>query len=284
VRPEIALALTAGLVAAFNPCGFALLPTYLAVFVGDRGSRRSAVGRALVVGAAVTVGFVAVFGVVGALVAALSVSLGPWLSVVTVASGVLLLGLGGWLVTGREVSVRVPRARLTVSGSFAGMTAYGVVYATVSLSCTLPVFLAAVMSVFAAPDAGPLLGVGAMLAYAAGMGAVLTTLALVVGLAGQAAGGRLRSWTRYVGRVSGVLVLVAGAYVVWFGWVEWRTFTGEPVPAGPVVWVGTLSARASQAVSSAGPWWVLLVCAAVPAVVGAARVVARRRSGRTSGA
>jgi Na+-driven multidrug efflux pump len=56
------------------------------------------------------------------------------------------------------------------------------------------------------------------------------------------------------------------------------------VPAGPVVWVGTLSARASQAVSSAGPWWVLLVCAAVPAVVGAARVVARRRSGRTSGA
>lgn len=278
MRPELVLAMTAGLVAAFNPCGFALLPTYLAVFLGNQGSRRSVVGRALVVGAAVTTGFVAVFGVAGALIAVLSVTLGAWLSVVTMLSGLLLLVLGGWLVTGRDVSVRVPRARLAVSESFAGMTAYGVVYATVSLSCTLPVFFAAVMSVFAAPDAGPLLGVATMLSYAVGMGVVLTTLALTVGLAGQAVAGRVRLWTRYVGRASGALVLLAGAYVVWFGWVEWRTFRGEPVPAGPVAWVGTLSAQTGQAVTSLGPWWLFSACLAVIGTAAVLRVIVRRRA------
>ncbi len=282
MRPELVLALTAGLVAAFNPCGFALLPTYLAVFLGNQGSRRSVVGRALVVGAAVTTGFVAVFGVAGALIAVLSVTLGAWLSVVTMLSGLLLLVLGGWLATGRDISVRVPRAQLAVSDSFAGMTAYGVVYATVSLSCTLPVFFAVVMSVFAAPDAGPLLGVAAMLSYAVGMGVVLTTLALTVGLAGQAAAGRVRSWTRYVGRASGALVLLAGAYVVWFGWVEWRTFRGEPVPAGPVAWVGTLSAQAGQAVTSLGPWWLVSACLAVIGAAAVLRVIVRRRAARAS--
>lgn len=282
MRPELVLALTAGLVAAFNPCGFALLPTYLAVFLGNQDSRRSVVGRALVVGAAVTTGFVAVFGVAGALIAVLSVTLGAWLSVVTMLSGLLLLVLGGWLVTGRDVSVRVPRVQLTVSDSFAGMTAYGVVYATVSLSCTLPVFFAAVMSVFAAPDAGPLLGVAAMLSYAVGMGVVLTTLALTVGLAGQAAAGRVRSWTRYVGRASGALVLLAGAYVVWFGWVEWRTFRGEPVPAGPVAWVGTLSAQAGQVVTSLGPWWLMSACLAAIGTAAVLRVIVRRRAAHAS--
>jgi hypothetical protein len=61
------VALTAGMVAAFNPCGFAMLPAYLGLFLGDEAGAKSgsAVGRALGVGAAVTVGFVAVFGVAG---------------------------------------------------------------------------------------------------------------------------------------------------------------------------------------------------------------------------
>jgi cytochrome c biogenesis protein CcdA len=67
----LALALAAGTLAAVNPCGFALLPAYLSFLVigdGDPG-RGSAVGRALAATAAMTVGFVAVFGVFGLVVA-----------------------------------------------------------------------------------------------------------------------------------------------------------------------------------------------------------------------
>ncbi len=67
----LALAFIAGTVATVNPCGFALLPAYLSYFLGlgddRRGSGESAnpVLRALAVSAAVTLGFVVVFGVMG---------------------------------------------------------------------------------------------------------------------------------------------------------------------------------------------------------------------------
>ncbi len=65
------------MLAAVNPCGFALLPAYLTLLVvGDRvdssfAGRLAAIGRALALTAAMTVGFVAVFGVFGLLAAPL---------------------------------------------------------------------------------------------------------------------------------------------------------------------------------------------------------------------
>ena len=63
-----ALALTAGMVATVNPCGFALLPAYLSAFVGlqEGGNRVTAVGRAVIVSLVLTAGFVTVFGLRGA--------------------------------------------------------------------------------------------------------------------------------------------------------------------------------------------------------------------------
>ena len=64
----LALAFAAGLVAALNPCGFALLPAYLTVVVREGAtSRMSALGRALTATAAMAVGFVTVFGIFGLL-------------------------------------------------------------------------------------------------------------------------------------------------------------------------------------------------------------------------
>ena len=78
----LVLALVAGAVAAFNPCGFALLPAYLALLVADspgtgRGSRAAAVARAVRFSAGMTVGFVAVFGLFGAVITSLAISVEP---------------------------------------------------------------------------------------------------------------------------------------------------------------------------------------------------------------
>ncbi len=61
-----------GVLAAVNPCGFVMLPAYLASYVGtsegtDQG-RVARLARALAVGAAVSSGFIAVFVVIGALI------------------------------------------------------------------------------------------------------------------------------------------------------------------------------------------------------------------------
>ena len=63
IDAPLALAFTAGMVATVNPCGFAMLPAYLSYFLGiegtDDGPAEAGVLRALVVGAVVSLGFVA---------------------------------------------------------------------------------------------------------------------------------------------------------------------------------------------------------------------------------
>ena len=68
---SLSLALGAGLVAALNPCGFALLPAYLSLFVlGDAPrSSAAAVVRALRATAALTLGFAGVFVAFGLAIA-----------------------------------------------------------------------------------------------------------------------------------------------------------------------------------------------------------------------
>ena len=279
----VALAVTAGMLAAFNPCGFALLPGYLALFVGQPPSRSGVVARALVVGVSVTAGFVAVFGAMGVGISVLSLTLGPWLFVATLVAGAALLVVGVWLLLGHDVSVRTPRARSRVDGSVRGMVAYGVVYATVSLSCTLPVFLSAVASGFSTgATASFVVGVSAAVAYAVGMGLVMTVLAVVVGLLGRAAMTRARPWTRHVGRASGVVVTVAAGYVLWYGWVELQLYNGNTVASGPVTAVAGASGAVSRALTSLGTGRLLtaLVVALVLFLVASVAVPRRRaRSG-----
>jgi len=279
VRADLALAFTAGALAAFNPCGFALLPAYLAMFLGDHSTRGSAVVRALSVGALLTVGFVATFGVVGMAVLTVSLRFGSWLSVATVLLGVGLLVIGVLTGLGREPVIRLPRATLRVDSSPVGMVSYGVVYATVSLSCTLPVFLAAVGTAFGAgPSSGGLVpGISALLAYSLGMGAVMTVLATGMVLLGAAVPAAMRRIKPYVGRVSAAFLILAGLYVTWYGWVEFQSFQGQIINSGPTRWVADASARASQFVLGVPP---AAIIATAVAMLTIAVLLARRRVSR----
>lgn len=223
-----ALALAAGLVAAFNPCGFALLPVYLTLLVAgpeQDTDRSAAVVRALRMTAAMTAGFVAVFGAFGLVVAPLALSVQEWLPWATIVIGVVLFGLGGWLLSGRELFFAGPKLRTgPPTRSLWSMVLYGVSYAVASLSCTIGPFLALTTSSFETESIPA--GVAVFLAYALGMGVVVGVLALAVALAQSAVVTHMRRAMRYIGRVSGVLLLVAGAYVVYYGWYELRVNDG----------------------------------------------------------
>ncbi|OEV08753.1 cytochrome c biogenesis CcdA family protein, partial [Streptomyces nanshensis] len=189
-----ALALTAGMLAAVNPCGFALLPAYLSLLVlGDGApSRGAAVGRALAATAAMTLGFAAVFGVFGLVVAPVASQVQQQLPWFTVVFGLLLCAAGVWLLAGRELPALLPRMRRApgVTRSVPSMALFGGAYAIASLGCTIAPFLAIVVSAFrSGSTAGGLLLFGA---YAAGMGAVVGTAALAVALARTSVVGRLR--------------------------------------------------------------------------------------------
>ncbi|MFA5775629.1 MAG: cytochrome c biogenesis protein CcdA, partial [Ilumatobacteraceae bacterium] len=70
IQGNFAYSFLLGVLAAVNPCGFALLPAYLLYFLeldnsGERGTQRASLRRALIVSSAVSSGFIAVFLIVG---------------------------------------------------------------------------------------------------------------------------------------------------------------------------------------------------------------------------
>lgn len=142
------LAFGAGLVAALNPCGFAMLPAYLALVVrGEDAGRTTAVGRAVAATAAMAAGFVAMFGVFGALTVSAAATVQRYLPYVTVLIGIALVALGVWLLLGRDLAVLTVsplarRARWAPTGRLSSMFGYGLSYALASLSCTIGPFLA----------------------------------------------------------------------------------------------------------------------------------------------
>ncbi|MEV4714181.1 cytochrome c biogenesis protein CcdA [Micromonospora sp. NPDC049374] len=245
----LGLAVAAGMLAAVNPCGFALLPAYLSLLVAGEAetNRGTTVVRALTATAAMTAGFVAVFGLFGLVLTPVAGTVQRHLPWVTVTLGVVLVGLGGWLLAGRQL----PGLRLAVSSaptvrrSLPSMVVFGAAYAAASLSCTIGPFLAIVVSSFRAGST--LAGVGLFLAYAIGMGLTVTVAALAVALARDGLLRRIRRATPLLSRLGGALLVAAGAYVAWYGWFEIRILrdatTNDPIIAAAASgqrWLATL--------------------------------------------
>ncbi len=272
---SLVLALTAGMVAALNPCGFALLPAYLTLLV-RRTAGGNPVGRALGATAAMSAGFVAVFGAFGLVVVPLALSLGTFLSWATVVVGVALVLLGVWLLSGREFLVRLPRLGGSApTGGPASMVAYGVAYAVASLSCTIAPFLAVTTSTFRLQST--LAGIAVFVAYALGMGLVVGVLAVSVALAQDGFVRRLRGAMPYVDRISGVLLVVAGAYVTYYGAYEIR-LAGGRISDDPVVSAATaVQGPVSRFVTDVGPWVAVGVLAVLVATGLAIRRVRARK-------
>jgi cytochrome c-type biogenesis protein len=274
----LAFALVAGAVAAFNPCGFALLPAYLGLLVAEAPEgRRAAVVRAVRFAAGMTLGFVAVFGVAGLVLAPLALSIERYLPVVTVVMGVALVGLGGWLLAGRHLTVRGLAGHGTApTRGWWSQLGYGVSFALASLSCTIAPFLAVTAGSLAA--AGALGVASALLAYALGMGAVVLALAVAVAAARTSLVTRMRRVQAVVGRVSGALLVLAGAYVAWYGWYEIRALRGD-VTSDPVV-SAAVSVQAAIVRWVAGLGAVGLLAVGAAAALGTAALLVRRAARR----
>lgn len=182
----LGFALGAGLVAALNPCGFAFLPGYLGLVIVGEGqptTRPAALARAGTATLAMAAGFVTVFGVFGLVISPLIASAQRYLPFATVVIGVLLVALGLWLLSGRDITVIMPKlSGGTPTARLRSMYGYGVAYAVASLSCTIAPFLAVIGTTFRQGEM--LTGMLAFLAYAVGMALTVGVAAIAVALLG----------------------------------------------------------------------------------------------------
>jgi cytochrome c-type biogenesis protein len=217
-------AFLAGMVASVNPCGFVMLPTYISYHLGNeeegfyRRSLLERAGRGLLLGVAATGGFIAVAAAVGLVVAAG----GQWLTSTFrffgAVLGVVLLGLGLWLLLGRGKLALMAASRVHVNPrrNLGNVVAFGAAYSISSLSCTLPIFLAVVGIGLGTQGLGA--AFGQFMGYALGMGSVLVAVTVGAALFRGAVARWLRGSMLAISRASAMFLVGAGGYLIYY-WV-----------------------------------------------------------------
>ncbi len=224
---KLALPFTLGLVTAINPCGFAMLPTWLGYFLSrnsnDLQPRPEQIWKAFVVSLTMAGGFVLVFGGVGLAVSFLTTEefiaqISPWL---TVTFGVLFIPYGLAVISGRQVKLPLPSStRGPKSNELWSVFGFGMSYAVVSIGCAAPIFLLQVADSFSRE--GILEGTITFLVFALGMAAVITVLTISLAAARSGILQNLKKVLPYIDRLSGVLLIAGGCYFISYGIYEIR--------------------------------------------------------------
>ena len=224
----LGFAFGAGMASAVNPCGFPMIPAYIAMYIGSDGStERNMVAsrqiiRSLYVGSVVTIGFSLLFGVAGILLTVgtriLVLEILPFLGV---AMGVLLIFLGLWIMCGLKFYAGFA-ARIafhigdTKTINAKGYFLFGVSYAVASLSCTIPIFLTVVGTSVTLGDF--IYSFLQFVLFAMGMGSVIISLTVSMAVLRQ---GIIR-WYRHIipviQPVCACLMFLAGLYIVFY-WI-----------------------------------------------------------------
>ena len=225
----LSFAFGGGLVAAFNPCGAAMFPAYVGyqLDAAEVGNPVSSAIRGILMGFAVTAGFLVVFGVIGVILALGGRLIADFLPFLGLSVGVVITAAGLWLLLSRRHIgfMAASRVNLGSGKGYRQVFLFGIAYAIASLSCALPIFLASVGIVVGQglSAGGTIDAISGSLAYGAGMGAIMMAATLgVVFFKGLISKG-MRVVFPIIEPIGNLAMVGAGSYLIWY----WLFGTGS---------------------------------------------------------
>jgi len=208
----IAFAFTAGLLSIFSPCGYALLPGYISYYLGSDFS----VVKAVTGGLVCTLGLMTLYSLIGVLASGLGAVLSTVIPMVSLVAGLLMIAMG----VATLLHVNLPFIQVGASPSrrqgLVGLYLFGLVYGIAGVGCSAPVFISVF---FYALAGGVLNGVLMFLVYSLGMGLPLIVTSVLVAKAKEAMIGRISKATERLQRVSGVVLVAVGIYLIYYNYV-----------------------------------------------------------------
>lgn len=214
----------AGVMTFFNPCGVAMLPSYVSYYLGGKAGRGGPpIGRGwrgLTLGAVTSAGFFTVFSGVGLLLSAVGSTVArsiPWIAALmglglVVLGFLMLLGRGAPHLSLAKAAGLVSRGNPGEEGlSFYYL--YGVGYAIASVGCALPIFMIVVTQAF---TGGLLNGLVQFVAFSEGMTVMMIALSLAMAFSGEFIRRYLPAITKAVSKASALVLIGAGGYLVYY--------------------------------------------------------------------
>lgn len=263
------LAFLAGVLAAFNPCGFVLLPAYLAsIIIGEGKSEPGWVThlRALKFSVGMTLGFICVFGGFALLLSSVSGSILPYLPYVTVAVGIILILISLSLIFGRTLILRkLANPNIAPTKGWISQIGYGISFALASLSCTIGPFLAITAAAIANGDVFRTFML--FVVYAIGMGSVVLLLAFSVSTTRIGFINKLKRSQGKISKLSGYFLLLVGLYQSWYGVYEIRILRGDNSSDPIISFAISIQSKITQSIANLGTGNIILSVALITSVL-----------------
>lgn len=234
IQGNFAYSFLLGVLAAVNPCGFALLPAYLLYFLGIDNSghqrpQRASLRRALSVSSALSLGFIVVFLIVGTI----SRLFTQWLELnakyAGFAIGIGLVIIGIAMLTGWKPPLVTPNISGGRDRTFPTMFLFGVAYAVASIGCTIGFLTTAIFgSIGTNGFASGVISIGL---YGMGMALLVSTLTVTLAFAQNGLLRVLRGGLRYIDRLAAGFIVLTGTYLTWY----WYLAISESTTRSPIL-------------------------------------------------
>ena len=232
ISVDLAFPLAAGLIAAFNPCGFAMLPAYLSYFLGlesdNDDNREVGILNGLKVSLTLSLGFVFVFAIIGILTNTIisEASIEKQAGYITLGIGITLVLLGVAMVAGYHPVLKIPRIQMGTSNrELPSIFLFGISYAFVSIGCSAPIFFLTVGGSFSRD--GIVNGSAVFISYALGMSIVITVLTIGISIARSSITEKYKSIMKYLNPISGIFLSISGFFLSAYGWWEIQVSRGN---------------------------------------------------------
>ncbi len=185
-----------------------MLPAYISYYIGSETSLRGAVPSGIVC----SLGLISVFSLIGLAAVAARALIYPYLHLLEIAAGVIVIGFGVAMLVKVNISVASISVQPSTRRGYVGLFLYGIAYGMAAVGCSAPIFFSIV--IYAIVAGGPIQGMLTFMVYALGMGVPLTVITYLVAKAKKIILDKIRSFMPSIQRFSGILLILIGTYLI----------------------------------------------------------------------
>lgn len=206
----------AGAVSFFAPCAFALLPGYVAFYLGYKEEKRIHPAK---LGAMASLGIITFFILLSLIISIVGIRIAQYLYYIVPAIGFILIVLGFLLFAGYSFKTNLIQRSLDTlkskeTRSLRNIYLYGFGYGVVSIGCTLPLLFAMIIIPM---TTGKIFTVfSSLLVYSIAMSVLMTFVTYLVAWSENNLINKMIKSTGNIKRLSGLALIVIGAYLVYY--------------------------------------------------------------------
>ena len=214
------VAIAAGFVTFISPCGIAMLPAYASYCIGREESEKDVKKdffNGLKNGLYVSLGLISIFMIIGAIIIYIGNFIKIYIPIFTLIVGLVLIIIGFFMLFNKNFSFALPlhlQLKKKINNKFLRFYTFGIGYGLAVMSCTLPVFLAIIIS---ALSAGSVIdGVIVFLLYSIAASVGIVGISIITAMSKVTIMKKFSRIFPYVRTITAVVIIIAGSYIIYY--------------------------------------------------------------------